>query len=76
MGTNDLDASEACLECGACSEEEFLASEAFAAFKTGELVGTIIGVTFAVIVGIVLLCVYCCNKGKWHLWRFVSSTTL
>ena len=50
-GTNGLDAFEACLECGACSEEKFLESDEFNAYKTGEIIGFIIGivVTIAII---------------------------
>ena len=55
-GTNGLDAFEACLECGACSEEKFLESDEFNDFKTEQIFGFIfaIGVT----IGIIITCWY------------------
>ena len=42
-GTNGLEFFDACLECGACSEEKFLESDEFNAFKPGQIIGFIIG---------------------------------
>ena len=52
-GTKGLDAFEACLECGACSEEKFLESDEFNDFKTEQIIGFII-VIVALIVLIIL----------------------
>ena len=60
-GTNGLDAFEACLECGACSEEKFLKSDEFNAFKTGQIVGSIIGGVIFLGCLIACCCYYCCQ---------------
>ena len=58
-GTNGLDAFEACLECGACSEEKFLKSEEFNAF--GPIIGSIIGGVIFLGGLIACCCCYCCQ---------------
>ena len=60
-GTNGLDAIDACLECGACSEEKFLKSDEFNAFKTGQIVGSIIGGLIFLGGLIACCCYYCCQ---------------
>ena len=55
-GTNGLDAFEACLECGACSEEKFLESDEFNAFKTDQIIGFIMGIV--AIIAIIITCWY------------------
>ena len=37
-GTNGLESSVACLECGACSEEKFLESDELNGLKTGQII--------------------------------------
>ena len=62
-GTNGLESFDACVECGACSEEKFFKSDEFNAFKTGQI-GSIIG---SVIGGVILFvggCCYCCCNSK------------
>ena len=61
-GTNGLDAIDACVECGACSEEKFLKSDEFNALKTGQIVGwTFGGLIF--LGGLISCCIdyYCCQ---------------
>ena len=60
-GTNGLDAIDACLECGACSEAKFLKSDEFNAFKTGQIVGSIIGGVIGLGCLIACCCYYCCQ---------------
>ena len=55
-GTNGLDAFEACLECGACSEEKFLESDEFNDFKTDQIIGFIMGIV--AIIAIIITCWY------------------
>ena len=61
-GTNGLESFDACVECGACSEEKFFKSDEFNAFKTGQI-GFIIG---SVIGGVIFLgcCCYSCCQTK------------
>jgi len=62
-GTNDLDAFEACIECGACSEDKFLESDEYNDFKTGEIIGSIVGA----VVGFICFTVFCycyCKERK------------
>lgn len=59
-GTNGLNAFEACVECGACSEQKFLESDEYKSFNTGAIIGTIIGIAIPVIIGISFLC-WCCK---------------
>ena len=62
-GTNGLDAFEACVECGACSEEKFLESDEYNNFKTGQIIGSIIGgVIF--LGGLIACCCYFCCQPK------------
>ena len=58
-GTNGLDALDACIECGACSEEKFLESDVYNDFRMGEIIGSIVGGVLFVIGCIVCCCCYC-----------------
>ena len=59
-GTNGLEAFDACVECGACSEDKFLKSDEYNNLKT-EQIGSIIG---GIIGGFIVLgccCYFCCR---------------
>ena len=71
LGTNDLDAFDACIECGACSEDKFLESDEYNDFKTGEIIGSIVGGVVGFIGLIVCLCCFC--KGSWHFTIYNNS---
>ena len=60
-GTNGLDAFEACVECGACSEEKFLESDEYNNFKTGQIIGSIVGGVIFLGGLIACCCYYCCQ---------------
>ena len=59
-GTNGLEAFDACVECGACSEDKFLKSDEYNNLKT-EQIGSIVG---GIIGGVIVLgccCYFCCR---------------
>ena len=60
-GTNDLTAMEACLECGACSEEKFLESDQYKSMQTA----TVIEVAITII-ALIFVAFYFCRGGKRH----------
>ena len=64
-GTNGLNAFEACLECGACSEEKFLESDAYNSLKIGRIIGTVIGGLVALGV-LIWVCWFCIGMGHFH----------
>ena len=55
-GTNGLEAFEACLECGACSEEKFVESDEYKMFKKNNEIG--IEVSQRTIVTLVIFLVF------------------
>ena len=62
-GTNGLEAFDACVECGACSAEKFLKSDEFNAFKTGQIIGFIVGGVI-LLGGLIACCCYFCCQPK------------
>ena len=63
-GTNGLEAFDACVECGACSEEKFFESDEYNNFKSGQIghiIGSVIG-GVALLGGLIACC--CCKKSE------------
>ena len=66
-GTNGLTAMEACLECGACSEEKFLESDQYKSMQAGRIIGIIIPALFGLCTILYCSWYYCC-RGPEHFY--------
>ena len=63
-GTNDLTAMEACLECGGCSEEKFLAAKQYESMQIDRIMSIVMPAFFA----LCAIIYYCCCRGIGHFY--------
>jgi len=70
-GTNDLTAMEACLECGACSEEKFLESDEYKSTQAWGFDSIINSIIIPALFGLCTI-IYCswyyCCRGTGHFY--------